>query len=426
MTDLKTRLAVEPTSRRPTLPFLEEVAPEHASPVLRTGAGLEAEALHASIATQRRPQQRRRDWIKMSMLVCVVLPTILTGIYYAFIAADQYSAEVRFAVRGASSKAGTELLGVFAGVAGSSGSTVTDAYIVMDYIRSREVLEKMQPLIDVRGIYSHNNADWLARFDPSEPIEEFVSYWRDMLDVGFDAASQIITVKVRAFTSEDAKRVAETIIRLSEGLINALSERARQDAVKYAEIEVQRTEERLKINRTTLRSFRDKKQEIDPVKAADAQLLQISRLEEELTSTRLQADTLRRYMSDEAPNIKFLKNKIAALQQQVSEERKKLGVGAREDQPGSTLSGLVADYEELVVEREFAEKAYVSALASLERARLEAVQQQRYLATFISPTLPEEALYPKRLTNTLLVFGAGFVLWALGVLIVYAIRDHAT
>jgi capsular polysaccharide transport system permease protein len=137
---------------------------------------------------------------------------------------------------------------------------------------------------------------------------------------------------------------------------------------------------------------------------------------------------LRSFMGKDAPSVLVLNSEIASLERQVAEERAKLGKAANESGPahgGETLGGLVANYEELVVDREFAEKAYVSALASLERARVEADRQQRYVTAFVRPTLPEEALFPRRIVMVLTVFGVALVLWALGVLIVYAIRDHA-
>ena len=76
-----------------------------------------------------------------------------------------------------------------------------------------------------------------------------VEYWRNMIEVNLDTISQIITVKVRAFTREDAVRVAEGVLTFSEELINGLSERARLDALKFAEQEVRRTEDRLRVNR---------------------------------------------------------------------------------------------------------------------------------------------------------------------------------
>ena len=64
-------------------------------------------------------------------------------------------------------------------------------------------------------------------------------------------------------------------------------------------------------------------------------------------------------------------------------------------------------------------------MSTLEKARIDASQQQRYLATFVRPNLPQEALYPRRLLNTFIVFAGSLLLWALCVLVTYAIRDHA-
>ena len=64
-------------------------------------------------------------------------------------------------------------------------------------------------------------------------------------------------------------------------------------------------------------------------------------------------------------------------------------------------------------------------MARSAKARIDASQQQRYLATFVRPSLPQEALYPKRLLNTFIVFAGSLLLWALGVLVAYSIRDHA-
>jgi capsular polysaccharide transport system permease protein len=372
-----------------------------------------------------RPQQRRRRWVKLSALVCIGLPTLLAALYYGLFAADQYSAEARFAIRGANAVKGVpDLLGVFGGSSGS-GSVAGDSYIVMDYIRSREVLEKMAPMADIRAIYSNPTADYVARLDPTVSIEELAKYWRTMVELGYDASSQIVTIKVRAFTPAEAKQVLEAILRLSEELINALSDRARADAVRYAEQEVRRTEDRLKATRATLRTFRDQQQDIDPLKKAETQLTLLGRLEAELAAAKARLLTMRQYMGQTAPTVTYLENQIKALERQAEQERAKLGKGEAPEK-GATLSGAVADYEELVVEREFAEKAYVAALAALERSHNDAAQQQRYIATFVTPGLPEEAQHPKRLTNTIIVLGISVLLWSLGLLIVYAVRDHAT
>ena len=76
------------------------------------------------------------------------------------------------------------------------------------------------------------------------------------------------------------------------------------------------------------------------------------------------------------------------------------------------------------MDREFAEETYRAALTALEVARDEAARQSRYLATYITPTLAEEAEYPRRFMLSAL---AGLFLllgWSIGVLIYYSIRDR--
>ena len=412
-----------PIRPRAKLPFLADSA---AQPLPASGAPDPTGPGHAAAQDGRiRPQARRRKILAWSAIACVVLPTLLASIYYGLIAANQFAVETRFAVRGANSSGGSGLLGVFTGMSGS-GSTVTDSYILIDFMQSREMLDKLEAKIGIRRMYSRPEADYLSRFDASLSSEEFLKYWRTMIKAGFDSSSQIVAVEVRAFTAEDAKLVAAAILELNEELINELSARARKDAVTHAEQEVKRMEDRLKATRTALRAFRDIQQEFDPLKNAESRFAIVSQLEQELSKSKTRLANLRSFMSADAPSVTVLESEIKAMERQVEEERAKLGKGTEAEQRGQeSLGSLVASFEELLVEREFSEKAYVSALASLERARVEADRQQRYLASVVRPTLPQEALYPKRILAIASFFFFALVLWALGVLVVYAVRDHA-
>lgn len=410
-----------PQTRRDTkLPFLDDEAGSLAVP---GEDGLDV--LGAAPPARVRPQRRRRSIMAWTLALVVALPTILAAIYFGLIASDQYVVEMRFAVKNTSQSQSTDVLGVFAGLPAAT-SAVTDSYIVIDHMMSRELLDKLEEKIGIRAIYSRPGVDYLSRFDTTETAEEFVKYWRKMVKAGFDGSSQIVAVDVKAFTPADAKLVAENILSLSEELVNDLSARARADAVKHAQQEVKRMEDRLRVNRTALRAFRDTEQEFDPAKKVEARYAILGKLEEEITSRKARLANLRSFMGVEAPSVKVLTSEIAALERQLEEERSKLGrVEQGKGTTTQSIGSLAANYEELVVDREFAEKSYLSALASLERARIEADRQQRYLAAFVRPTLPQEALYPKRILNICSVLGISLVLWALGVLITYAVRDHA-
>ena len=84
----------------------------------------------------------------------------------------------------------------------------------------------------------------------------------------------------------------------------------------------------------------------------------------------------------------------------------------------------MANYEALEIEKNFAQQAYQSALSSLEQARAEADRQHRYLAVFTRPAYPQDAMYPNRAINILLLIAIVFSAWGIGTLIIYSVRDH--
>ena len=71
----------------------------------------------------------------------------------------------------------------------------------------------------------------------------------------------------------------------------------------------------------------------------------------------------------------------------------------------------IVEYERLMLEREFAEKALISAMAAVETARVEAMRQQVYLERVANPSQPDYPAYPWRVVWTLVVAVAGYMTW---------------
>lgn len=152
----------------------------------------------------------------------------------------------------------------------------------------------------------------------------------------------------------------------------------------------------------------------------------LSAIQSQINEARARLVTQRSYMKPDAPPVQHTINQIKALEEQLKVERERLGTGATiASTSTATLSSAVDDYQALLLEQDFAQKAYVSALSSLERARMTADQQQRYLGTFVPPRKPESAIYPRRILSIVVFILLNIVTWAIGVLAVYAIRDHA-
>jgi capsular polysaccharide transport system permease protein len=115
-----------------------------------------------------------------------------------------------------------------------------------------------------------------------------------------------------------------------------------------------------------------------------------------------------------AERVKALDQQIELLQAQLTSERETANVAT------TTL----ARFEELELTRLFSEQLLAIALKAFEQARVTAERQQAYLTVFAAPVVPEEALYPRRGVNTLLVFVCSLILWGVLSLVVAGARDY--
>jgi capsular polysaccharide transport system permease protein len=361
--------------------------------------------------------RRTGSLLRLSALLCVGLPTVITGIYEGLVASDQFVSEIRFAVRSkeGSVQASPSLLSSL-----TLPASATNTAIVADYLKSRDAVDDVSRRHPLTPIYANPKADWFARFDASQPIEEFIRYWRGMVDVRLESTSDSITVGVRAFTAEDARTVATDMLLSAEALVNRMSERARAEAVRHAEQDVQITEERLKKALTALAAFRAEKRLADPGRKAGANQDLAAKIQAEWTQTDAQLTSARRLLSADAPQVQMLEIRKQAIEQAMRRVQ-------AEETPGADLQPMpdvLKRYEELRTEHDFAEKAYTAAMAELEHARSQASQQQLFVNTFVTPRLAQEPLYPKRLLNTATVFAFALLLWAIGCFVVATVRDH--
>jgi capsular polysaccharide transport system permease protein len=124
--------------------------------------------------------------------------------------------------------------------------------------------------------------------------------------------------------------------------------------------------------------------------------------------------------------------RIDVIRQRIAEERRSFAAEVPQSADPSDRDGrsedypsLLAEYEGLMVDREFAEETYRAALAGFDLARAKAERQSRYLATYIEPTRAQQSEFPQRLSIFGLVAGFLVLLWGVLALIYYSVRDRA-
>lgn len=351
-----------------------------------------------------------------------IIPMALGITYYYKYASQQYEATAHFTIE-KSGKSQSDPLGALTGLPGSVSST-RDALIIKDFIESREVIEQTKNDFDIKALYAREDKDWLSRLEKDASIENVVEYWKEKVSVEFDSTSGIVSLSVLAFDPESAVLVINSILKVSENLINNLSEKSRQDSLNFARRELRAAEDNLKNARGKVRQFRDKEQTLSPEKNIEAKLSLIISLEADLAKSEAKLRSLRTSLHENSPKVRGAKNRFLALKAQVKKERaSSTRSGTKGD--SKTIGALIAKQEELLTEQGFAEKAYASTLLNMEQVRIDATQQHRYLTVIVQPKLPEDAAKPKQPHDYIVLLLSCLLLWGLASLVIASIRDHA-
>lgn len=369
---------------------------------------------------------KNRNVKQRSFLFIVIIPTLLATVYFSLIASDRYVSTAKFAIKGNESPQ-LDLLGGISGLPSQSASS--DGYILQDFILSYSILAAIKIHINIEPLFNREEADILSRLGDNSTQEKQTQYWRKMVTSSFDPTSGITSLTVRTFNPNDSKVLADAVINASEQLINTLSKRSRHDDLSFAEKEVKLAELRVTKARQAMNLFRQKHQDLDPTQTAVAKMTLIGQLEAQLATAKAELIAKTSFMRNGTSPIKALKRQIDALEIQIVAEKSSISNNNNTLNQLSNLenglSSVFADYEPLLIERTFAEKAYTSVLASLEVARIESAKKHRYLATFVEPRVPDEALEPYRIKSIFIVFLSTLILWGIGLLGLGAIRDHA-
>lgn len=371
--------------------------------------------------------KRRIGPLALSFLLAVMLPTVLAFLYLAIIASPQYESEARIVVRTGSAGASPSLSDTLSGLGNLTAltglkSTAQDAFIVTDYIRSRSIIDDLGGKDTAYEIFGKTEIDLLSRLRKDKSLEDILYYWRRQVTASIDTQSNVITVRALAFTPQDAKDLAERIVKKSEDLVNDISVRTRTDAYARAEQEVQRALQRLSTMRVALLSFRNTANTIDPGASAASIGETLTQLTRERVALEANRQSLRGTLNADAPSIRFLTSQIDSLNRQIDELQSRLTGRIKGLE---TAAAQLADFEDLKLQSMFAEKLLEIAQSSLERARREIDRQQLYLMHVVRPTMPEEARYPRLPVGTFIVFALCLVIWSMIALVVASIYDHS-
>jgi capsular polysaccharide transport system permease protein len=358
---------------------------------------------------------------KVTFILMVLLPVLGVSLFYGLLASDQYSAEIRFSVRQAVEPIiDDDALTILAkGLA--VNAVGREPYMVANYVRSRNIVEQLDQHEWLRSLYAKPAIDFFTRFNRQDSDERLWKYWQRMVNVSVDRVSGLVTIRVLAFTPDDALTLVKAIQASAERMIDQSSLRARTDELRLAEEDLSRARQRYVDALLALRQVREDERTVDLEKtiSATAETL-ISAMREKLALEQDRNVDLR-ILSRSAPQLQVLNQRLQALDDQVEAINRSL---TSRNEMDRTAADSISRFEHGELERRFSEKLLEISQASYERARLEAERQHIYLTTVVDPVKPDKAEYPKRLGTIALVSICAIVTWSITLLVIAAIKNH--
>lgn len=360
----------------------------------------------------------RNPWF----LVSVVLPVLLSTVYYFGIASPQYVSESRFVIKAPNQRSAqtTSFANLIQSTGLSGGQEQSNQ--VIDFVRSRSALSVLDKQLKVREAYGGDDVDFLSRFPrpwQENAFEDLFKYYEDKIEISRDNDTGLVVLRTIAFDPKESTAINKKLLDQSEMLVNQLNENARKKAIAEAESRVVEAEARVNAALKAVSDYRNQAKLVEPLKEATGVVEIANRLIMERAALEAQLSTVRQ-VTPEHPSIPVLREQIASLTREINRQSARLvGDG------GNNISRKLPDYEALVLEQELASQLLVISQTTLEQARSEAMKQQFYLERVVEPNLPDLPEYPKPFKLVLTIFGFALTLYFIVWMFVVGILEHA-
>ncbi|ABG41744.1 lipopolysaccharide biosynthesis [Paraglaciecola sp. T6c] len=365
---------------------------------------------------------------KRPFALFVLLPFLLFSFYQLVVASPRFESQARLIVREPDGMTTLDpAMALMTGFGVGSGNLDTE--LVKAFIYSNDMLRYLEDTLAIKAHYSDSNNDLFSRLDDEASREALFEYYEDKVVVELDAESQVVSVFVQAFNPEFAHLMSKTIVEHAEWYINEIGHNLAKKQLEFVKLEHLKVEQRLQKAKTELLSFQRRHDLLDP-QAEGMALQQITyRLEGEIAAKRTELRALKSSMSDNASQVIQARSQLDSMQQQLEKERSRLTDQSKTDdslpesEKNLSVSQVLAKFADHKIDMELALQAYTSSQVSLEKSRIEAYRQLKYLVTVETPTLPEEAKYPEVFYNMSLFLAVLLMLFGIGRIILATVDE---
>nr|WP_141082027.1 capsule biosynthesis protein [Campylobacter sp. P0111] len=344
-------------------------------------------------------KQHKERLNRLDSFKTVIYIMIAVIFYYTFIAADRYVSEVSLSVKSTDGSSPISLSGIES-LVGVASSSTEDIKLLQEYIKSFDMLQKLDEKINLRSLYEKQKIDLFFRIYSSTSKESYLKYYRDRIHILFDDTTGLLNVAVEGFSPEDARNISAAILEECERFINEISHNIAREQLRFAQGELESAKQKYKDAKNELLAFQNEYGVFDPQSLAKTKAGFITEIELQISKKETELNTMRSYLNDNAPEIAALKAELRAHKEQLEKERRKVASNASQDK----LNDVVAQFEALYLNLSFAEDVYKTAITAVETTRIEIGRKAKQVVVIQSPYVPDSAAYPNKIYNIITIF----------------------
>jgi len=332
----------------------------------------------------------------------VLVPFVVFALYQVLWASERFESTAQVIVQQpdgmATMDASMALLTGF----GVSSNVINDNELLKNYIYSSDMRKYLDDKIDLREHYMTDVADFFSRLHSWDTNKDFSEYYQDHVEVLIDDASGVITIKAQGFTPAFSEKIVSAIVLKAEKYINSIGHQLAKSQLTFIEGEHLLITNKFKQAQKDLMLYQEKYTLLDPTAEGMAKQQITYTLEGQVSLKEVELKSLLTIMSPIAPRVLTVKNELTSLKSQLVTERDKLA--EKNDGNVIPVSEILSQFTDLKLNLELTLQAYTSSEISLEKSRVEAYRQLKYLITVQTAGIPDDNTYPRVWYNIILLF----------------------
>ncbi len=372
----------------------------------------------------------RRRWGLISFIVAVVMPTAACLLYLTFFAASQYVSEARFVVRGSLQNLSIESVGQAATLSALNNSQ--EAHVVADYVRSPQIVDDLARDYDLRKLFAGSPFDVIWHLPGGASADRLARYWKTMASADVDTTTGIITIKINAFSPQEAQDLTRSVIALCEKLVANFSQTMRAERLEQALSDSKAAQAEMDALLTALETARGREATLDPLASATALTKLVSSLRDERATLAASRAAAASRLNANAPTISLADERIRSLDAQIelilSAATQTAPSAATQAGPGTASTGDLLSatslFDILQTRRELVARHVARAETALAQAKQDTIRQQIYVDMFMPPTLAQIRIHPEILQMTLILGLSLAAIWGVAALYFETIRER--